>query len=259
VLSLDQCADQYVLALSPRGAIVGLSPRARDADSLLRARASGLPVRRADREVALAVRPQIVVRYWGGDPSLLTDLRRGGVTVVQIEDAVEFDGIRRNVRVVAAALGRGAAGEALIRIMDAKLTASRGAWAGRGAIYLTSGGATAGGKTLVDAILRAGGLRNLTLGQGYRSVSLERLALNPPQAVIRGFFDPASQSEGHWGAGASGMLGRLTAKQTLVSLPGALLGCPAWFAADAVVMIAAAAPTGNSAGRIGRPDASAGR
>ncbi|HEY5289048.1 MAG TPA: ABC transporter substrate-binding protein, partial [Caulobacteraceae bacterium] len=36
VLSLDQCADQYLLALSPRAEIVGLSTRARNADSYLR-------------------------------------------------------------------------------------------------------------------------------------------------------------------------------------------------------------------------------
>ena len=71
VLSLDQCADQFVLALSPREAIVGLSTRADDADSRLRALAVGLPKRRVGLEPALAVRPQVVVRYWGGEPRLI--------------------------------------------------------------------------------------------------------------------------------------------------------------------------------------------
>jgi iron complex transport system substrate-binding protein len=41
VLSLDQCADQFVMALSPRNVIVGVSSRADDADSRLRLAARG--------------------------------------------------------------------------------------------------------------------------------------------------------------------------------------------------------------------------
>ena len=54
VYSLDQCADQYVMALSPRRAIVGVSRRAGDADSYLRDRSRGLPRRRATSEAVLA-------------------------------------------------------------------------------------------------------------------------------------------------------------------------------------------------------------
>jgi iron complex transport system substrate-binding protein len=49
-MSLDQCADQYVLALSPRSAIAALSTRARNPDSYLRAQAAGLPEKRATIE-----------------------------------------------------------------------------------------------------------------------------------------------------------------------------------------------------------------
>ena len=40
VMALDQCADQFVLALAP-DAELGLSPRADDPDSWLRAQAEG--------------------------------------------------------------------------------------------------------------------------------------------------------------------------------------------------------------------------
>ena len=132
VLALDQCADQYVLALSPRAAIAGLSRRALNADSYLARDARGLPRRRATSESALAARPQVVVRYWGGDERLLADLRRRGVRVVRIGDAASFAGVRANVREVAAALGQGPAGEALIAAMDRELAAGRGAWRGAG-------------------------------------------------------------------------------------------------------------------------------
>ena len=53
VMSLDSCADQYVLALAPRQAIVGVSPRADAPDSFLRAKAAGLPKRRTTLEAVL--------------------------------------------------------------------------------------------------------------------------------------------------------------------------------------------------------------
>ncbi len=242
VMSLDQCADQFVVAMSPRSAIVGLSPRVRNADSLLAARAVGLPIRRVDSESALAARPQVVVRYWGGDPALISELKRRGARVTTIEDSTDFAGVRRNVRAVAAALGQDAVGEALLRRMDDQLAASRGAWGGQGALYLTSGGATAGTGTLIDSIMRAAGLRNLTRGAGYREVSLEQLEMDPPKAVVKGFFDAPGQARAYWGPGRHGALARLTTGRDLVSLPAALLGCPAWFAGDAVAALALAAP-----------------
>ena len=251
VLSLDQCADQYVLALGARGDIVGLSPRARNADSWLADRAVGLPILRADAESALAARPGLVIRYWGGEPKLLSVLRRRGATVITLEDAADFDGVRRNVRRVAAALDARAAGEALIGRMDRQLAASAGAWRGQRALYLTSGGATTGPGSLIDAMLRAAGLRNLEPAPGYHALSLERLTLSPPEAVVAGFFDAGSQAQVHWGPGAHGALKRLLRGRTLVSLPGGLLGCPAWFAGDAVAMIAHAAPAVRCGARAG--------
>ena len=144
VLSLDQCADQFVLVLSPRAAIVGLSTRVDDADSRLRALAAGLPKRRVDLESALAARPQVVVRYWGGDPRLVRALETRGVRVVTVAEARNFSDVRSNIRRVAAALDQRVTGEALSVQMDQRLTRAAGAWGGVRALYLTPGGATAG-------------------------------------------------------------------------------------------------------------------
>ncbi len=243
VLSLDQCADQYVLALSPRANIVGLSNRALNGDSYLRRQAEGLPRNRADIETVLAARPDVVVRWWGGEPRALVALARRGVTVVHLEDAADFAGVRRNVRAVGAALRQAPAAERLIVAMNRRLAAAAGAWRGRPGLYLTSGGATAGSGTLVDAMMRAAGLRNAEGREGFQTVSLERLVAHPPAAIIQGFFDSAGASAQSWSFGRHRVLRRLLAGHTLVSLPSAILACPAWFAADGVQMIAKAAPS----------------
>jgi iron complex transport system substrate-binding protein len=242
VMSLDQCADQYVLALSPREAIAGLSYRSDDADSFLKAQARGLPQRRATLEAALAARPQAVVRYWGGDPRLLAALKKRGVAIIEIAEANDLDGVRENVRQVAGALGQPARGEALIQAMRANEAAAKGAWRGAGALYMTPGGATAGAGTLVDAILRQAGLTNLEAGQGFRMLSLEALALHPPKALVLGFYDAAALARAAWNPGHHAVVRRHAHKAALAELPGAMLGCPAWFAADAAKLLADRAP-----------------
>jgi iron complex transport system substrate-binding protein len=241
VLSLGQCSDQYVLALAPRSSIVGLSPRVLDRDSYLRAMAGGLPRRRASVETILAARPDIVVYWWLGDPRLARALEARRIRTVRIEDAEDFDAIRANVRRVAAALGRSAKGEALIARMDAQLASARGAWRGRRALYLTSGGDTAGSGTLIDAILRAAGLTNAAVGPGYQPVSLERLVLAPPDGVVLGFFDRESLADYPWAPGRHAVLRRLVQSRSIGALSPAVSGCPAWFAGDAVSELAAGA------------------
>ena len=241
VMSLDQCADQYVLALAPRASIVGISYRAADPDSYLHAEATGLPRRRATSEAILGAAPNVVVTYWGGDPLLFRTLSRGGVKVVQINEATDFEGVRDNVRQVAAALGQPGRGAALVARMDGQLARANGAWRGRPAVYLTSAGYTAGSGTLVHAILQSAGLHDAAQSSGFARASIERLLLDPPMALVLGFFDRYGLSQQNWGPGRQGMMGSLARTRAIDSLPGGLLGCPAWFAGDAVQSLGAAA------------------
>lgn len=248
VISLDQCADQYVLALSPRDTIVGVSHRADDADSHLRALAKGLPQRRITTESILAARPTLAVRYWGGDARLEAALATHGVKVVKIEDAVDFDGVRANVRTVAAALGASDKGEAIVADMDRRLAASKDAWRGRPGLYLTPSGYTAGQGTFIDRILAAAGLANAAPQAGFAPVRLEDVVLGPPRGFVLGFFDRMSGAFERWGMGRHRALQQRLPEQTLASLPASVLSCPAWFAAEGVETLAQSAP-GRSAPR----------
>jgi iron complex transport system substrate-binding protein len=239
VLSLDQCADQYVLALVPRSQIVGLSHRADDLDSYLRTRAGRLPQRRASLEAVFAARPELVVRYWGGDAALLRALERRGVRSVTIEEVSDFAGVRANVQRVARAAGREAEGRALLLAMDQRLASAAGAWRGQPALYLTPGSYTAGQGTLVASILEAAGLRSLAPA-GYSLMPLERLVLSPPSMFVLGFFDMARFTR--WQVARHPVLARVRRGRPAVRLPAAVLGCPGWFAADAAVALAEAAP-----------------
>lgn len=242
VMSLDSCADQYVLALAPREAIVGLSHRAGAPDSFMRAASVGLPQRRATFESLVAARPDVVVRHWGGDARLVAALDRKGVRTVRIDDAADFNAVRANVRRVAEVLDRREAGEALIARMDGQLKVSANAWKGQSALYLTPGGYTAGSGTLIDQMLNAAGLSNASKGPFFSAVPLEAMVMAPPRAVVLGFFDLTRAGSDRWGPGRHAALKRATAERTIALLPGAVVGCPAWFAADGAALLAKAAP-----------------
>jgi iron complex transport system substrate-binding protein len=242
IVSLDQCADQYVLALAPRAEIVGLSKRALNGDSYLRSEAGGLPEGRATLESILGVRATVAVTYWAGDLRLTSALARRGVSVVQIDEASDFAGVSADIRKVAAALGRGPEGEALIAGMDEKLAQSRGAWGGARALYLTPGGVTAGQGTLVGAMMAAAGLVSASAVRGYAPVALEDLVLRPPAALVLGFFRDLASGRQHWSIGGNSYLQGLAKQRAIASLPGAILGCPAWFAADGSLALARARP-----------------
>ena len=239
-MALDQCADQYVLALRP-DAELALSPRADDPDAWLRAAAAGRRRVRPTLEAAIAFQPDVVVRYWGGEPRLLARLEASGVRVITIEDATDFNGVRAEIREVARGLGVPGRGEALTARMDATLhgAAPEHGAPGRSALYLTAGGFTAGKGTLVDAIFRAAGLSNAAAGPFFAPVSVERIALFPPARFVLGFFD---QARGDWrGPGRHPVVQRAAQGRVAARLPAAALTCPAWFAADAAAMLKAGA------------------
>ncbi len=235
VMSLDQCGDQYAMALSPE-ATLALSPRADDPDSWMKAEVSRYRRVRPTLEAAIAFQPDVVVRYWGGEPRLLAALERRGVRVLTIDDATTMEGVRANVIKVAEGLGQRPRGDAIAISMDERLERARPA-AGQtrsSALYLTPGGFTAGKETLVDAILTAAGFANLATSSGYAPVSVERMALSPPKRFILGFFDLFRSD---WRGPGRHPVVRGAAKGRIAArLPASALTCPAWFAADAAVM-----------------------
>lgn len=236
VLSLDQCADQYAMALARPDDRLYLSPRADDDDSHLREAAAGHPRIRPTLEAALIAQPDVAVRYWGGEPRLLAALEQRGVRVAVIEDASDFDGVRENVRRVAAVLGREAEGAALIARMDARLDRAAATGLKGSALYLTPGGFTAGDRTLVGAILRAAGFTAAADTPWFGPISVERLLLDPPARFVLAFYERVRSD---WrGPGRHPSLLRLMGRRETVSLPGSLMSCPAWFAADVAAQLA---------------------
>ncbi len=241
VVSLDYCADQFVLKFVARENILALSPDATASFSYMKEAAIGLPTIRPRAEDVLLLKPEIVVRSYGGGPLASAFFERTGIKIVQIGYAGDLEGVKQIVQNVADDLGASAHGKQLVAKMNARLAAIPKADTARSVLYLTSKGASAGTGTLIDDLIIHAGLVNFQSRPGWGSIPLERLAYERPDIVATGFFDTTDLVTDHWSAASHPVAARAIATTPRVDLPGALTSCSGWFLVDAVEALAAAA------------------
>lgn len=251
IVSLDYCADQYVLKLVGRDRIAAVSPDAAAEFSYMRAAAAGLRQVRPTAEDVILLRPDLVVRSYGGGPNAAAMFERAGVPVLQLGYAEDLAGVRRVLVETSAGLREAARGAAVAAAFDARLAALRRRAGARTALYVTPGGVTSGPGSLVDLMLRAGGLDNFQKAPGWGPLPLERLAYERPDVVAAAFFDTRWNRPDPWSAAAHPVVGRALAGRPTAELPGAWTACGGWFVLDAVEKLAALAGPPHRPG--GRP------
>ena len=235
VVSLDYCADQYVLALADRDQIQAVSVQAGDAHSALRDRAEGLPRVRDAAEDVIALDPDLVVRSYGGGARARAYYARLGVDVHDLGYANDFDDVRAMIRRTADALGHPERGAALIAQMNADLAAAAQG-PRQSALYMTPSGVTAGSGTMIDALLEAANFENAAArdgAAGWRSLPLERLIDQEPDLVVTAFFDGASAPKDSWAMARHPVFQDLFERAVRVEIDGAAVSCSAWTLAAA--------------------------
>ncbi|MBI3438270.1 MAG: ABC transporter substrate-binding protein [Proteobacteria bacterium] len=242
VVSLDYCADQFVLALADRDQIAAVSHNALRDDSYYRARARGLRQVRPTVEETLALHPDLIVRTWGGAWDAAAIYARFHVPVLQLGDAADFTQARAQLLQAAHALGHDDRGATLARDLDTRLAHLR-AIAPRAAppvMYLSAGGATPGPGVMMDAVIRAAGGRNIASAPSWNVLPLERLTQTPPALVATAFFDTGRTRVNAWSPSRHPAFRAALARTRTVPLPAAAVSCEAWTAIDAAELIATA-------------------
>ena len=202
MVSVNLCTDQLLLLLADPGQIASVSRLALEPESSYMARAARHhPVNDARAEQLLALQPDLVLAGRYSPRPLLQLLRRLGYRVEQLELPRSLEEIRRNIRRVAALLGRERRGEVLIREMDRRIGAVAATFDGTterpAALFYQPRGYTSGRDTLQDQALRLAGWRNLAAEagiEGYGHIDLERLLLGRPQQIFTSAYAPGSRS-----------------------------------------------------------------
>lgn len=187
IVSLNLCADQYLLALADRDQIAGLTRNATSTEmSAEAARARGLRLIGQSAEEVLAIDPDLVV----GAPMRRVGVMgviKGRYPTLAVPPASNYADIVAQVREIAAAIGHPDRGEALVRRMDRELVAIPKARSAGVAAYYQRRGYLTGTGTLIDELMTRVGLTNLAakLNKPVLSqMSLEELMAARPDYLI---------------------------------------------------------------------------
>ena len=242
IVSLDYCADQYVLKLVDRERILAVSPDAVKSFSYMREAALGVPSVRPFAEDVLIARPDLIVRSYGGGPNAAAFFERAGVPVLNVGWAGDLDGVRRVTLEMAEGLGEPERGAQIVTDMEARLAAISAGERTRRALYMTPFGVTTGPGSLVHEMLVAAGLDNFQETAGWHPLPLERLAYERPDMVVAAFFDAGSGSKDAWSAMRHPVARAQVRDLPSVQLEGAWTSCGAWFLVDAIEALAEGAP-----------------
>ena len=194
VVSINVCADQYLLALADPEQILALSPFAADRGMAFFAdRTDGVPLTSGHAEAVMALDPDLVIAGTFTKRATRSLLRRLGFPVLEIAPARSWDDVRDQTRMVAEVLGYPERADPWVEALDLALEAADGALDGQAAadrlraLHYQRRGYVTGTDTLMDQILRAGGLANAAAEAGVQSVrpvSLEQVVELRPDLLI---------------------------------------------------------------------------
>ena len=239
IVSLDYCADQYVLKFADREDILALSPDAGKRFSYMRAAAEGIPTVRPRTADVLALQPDLVVRTYGGGHDIADFMKEPGVPVVQIGFPQSIAEVRDEVLRVGTELGKPDEAEKLVADMDRRLKAlAERSGPQREVLYMTPAGVTAGEGTLVHELFVAADLRNFQDRPGWNPLPLERLAYERPDLIAAAFFESKTNHVDNWSAARHPVARAQLLELPVVPLEGAWTSCGGWFLIDAVEALA---------------------
>lgn len=190
IVSLNLCADQYLIALADHDQVSALTHNARNpALSFRAAEASDWPISDGNAEALMVIQPDLVIASRIRRPEIRLFLESRNIPILEIEPAHTFEDIRRQTELIAAAIGHPERGQALIedmqnRLRNVKAAAPRETLT---AAHYQRRGFLSGEATLMSEIMETAGLRNIagTLGaRRTQRISMEVLVASQPDILI---------------------------------------------------------------------------
>ncbi|MDX1432594.1 MAG: ABC transporter substrate-binding protein [Gammaproteobacteria bacterium] len=245
VVSLNLCADQYLLALADREQIAALTHFAVDPSiSALHERAAGLPLTRGSAEEVIRFEPDLIITGTYTRRETRELLMRLGYRVEVIDAARSFDVVRDTARRLARLLGHVERGEHMVAALDRRIARASNAPADSApsALYYQRRGFANGSDSLVSEVMQSAGLRNLAADLGLERtgrVDLERVVMARPDYLILDSLTPRLEDQGTALLEHPALMASVPQARRL-ALPQALVICGGPMTVDAIDHLAAA-------------------
>ena len=238
VISLDYCADQYVLQLLDRNRIQALSADAGAPFSYLRDQAIGIPRIKGRTEDVLIRRPDLVVRSFGGGPNATAFFERVGIPVVNLGWSPDIPGIMATIDRMGTSLGAEEQAHQTVADMKQRLSAIEQVAVPKRVLYVTPSGVTSGPGSMVHEIIKSAGHENFETRPGWHPISLETLAYTQPDILLLTKFETMRAHRDPWSVTRHPMMKKLQDNIPVVAIDEAVMSCDAWYILDAVEALA---------------------
>lgn len=188
VMSLNLCADPYLMGFAAREQLVALTPQSRDpALSAFVAAAKNFPVSDGRIETIAALKPDIVIVSSYSDPLRNRLVEKLGIEVLTLDAANSYAAARDEIMRLGAAIGRQAQAQAYLKKLDAGLQAARKTPSRRAEILpLQRRNLTAGEGHITDEIIALAGGDNI--GRDTTNRLMGRISLESALAAKADFI-----------------------------------------------------------------------
>jgi len=262
IISLDYCADQYVLAMADADQIMALSMAAGSDYSFFKDRAAGLPKFHATVDEVLYLRPDVAVQSWQTHVRMPELTRRGGTRLFETYYGSDSDIIIKNITRAGQYFAQEARAEDFINDYQNRLEDLHALpKLNLRAAYITPAGYTAGSGTFVDKAIQLAGFQSYAAARkitGWQSLPMEDLLIDPPDILIVSFFDTSlkaqpgqktpdqkisiqktpgqkvsGQNMSGWSLSRHGLLYQMMDNIPSIVLPGRYVSCHGLFMVDA--------------------------
>jgi len=242
IISLDFCSDQYVLQLAKRSSIIALSSDAMAEFSYFRDQAKGIATLENGLEQVLLLKPDLIVRSYGGGPHADRFFQRLGIPVLNLQWTDTLDQVKANIHHIARGLNNETRGLEMIRSMERrqkKIIASiRDKKTKPTLLYVTPTGYTTGPGSLVAESIVQAGYQNYITKPGWHPLPLERLVKISPDHIAASFFDLQKRQPANWSTIRHPVAKSLLKTVPRTALDGAWTACGASFIMDAIEALA---------------------
>ena len=190
VMSLNLCADPYLMAFADKAQIVALTPLSRDASlSAYAAQAQDFPVSDGQIEAIIALKPELVIVSSWSDPMRNALIERLGFRLLMLDAAQNFAAAREEVLTLGKAIGRAAQARAYLDKLDAALAALPKLTTAPKLLPLQRRNLTVGqGHILDDIISHAGGINLGRATQADGQNAMRRVSLESALAAQADFI-----------------------------------------------------------------------
>lgn len=192
IVSINTCLDAVLVELVPHDRLLAISYYSRDPwRSTISTVAHSLPITYETAEEIVALKPDLVLTGKHSAISTRNALRRVGIRFEVYDVPQSIAESIKQIRKLAAMLGREPQGEQLISRIENAMAAARPhpGVAPVSAVIYQPGGLTSGADTVTGELMQIAGLDNVAARYGvrkYRPLPLELLISDPPRILLTG-------------------------------------------------------------------------